>query len=192
MLFGDVLADLLPAGKGVAFVTRGNDLFVSTRTELAKPSRSSATQSAAPAPAPPAPPPGPAGVEWVAGVSRWTLAADRGALRLWRTPSDPAAIYQPPRPKPVRDTTTPTTRHGLLGLMVERSGSPLDTLRVDVPFWMLLAVTATAPIIRSVRALRRSTRRASHQCPNCGYDLRATPDRCPECGTPGPQRATPR
>ena len=58
---------------------------------------------------------------------------------------------------------------------------------VLIQFWFLAAVTAIAPLamtlwkFRVVRRLRRAKR--SGLCPDCGYDLSGSPDRCPECGT---------
>jgi hypothetical protein len=59
--------------------------------------------------------------------------------------------------------------------------------RFNVPYWLLFALTAWLPAVRGLAVHRsrrlRAYRRTHGQCLQCGYDLRATPDRCPECGT---------
>jgi hypothetical protein len=50
-----------------------------------------------------------------------------------------------------------------------------------VPLW-LLAVTFFLCGVWLYRKRRNATSRG--RCVTCGYDLRASPDRCPECGTP--------
>jgi hypothetical protein len=57
------------------------------------------------------------------------------------------------------------------------------------PHWFAALVTAILPAIVLVRWRRDRRRVAEGRCETCGYDLRATPDRCPECGTLTPQVA---
>jgi hypothetical protein len=51
-----------------------------------------------------------------------------------------------------------------------------------VPYWFLVGVTAIPPALWTARAWKRRRRRGDGMCPTCGYDLRASPERCPECG----------
>jgi hypothetical protein len=55
--------------------------------------------------------------------------------------------------------------------------------RFYCPLWMLTISAGLFAAALVVSRLRRRPDRRAGQCPRCGYDLRATPERCPECGT---------
>lgn len=85
------------------------------------------------------------------------------------------------------------------GMWIVNENGDLVSIRTwVVPKWFVLLVLAL-PAIAWAAALtasrvRRRRRRVRGQCAACGYDVRATPERCPECGTPvgaaGPGRTS--
>ena len=86
----------------------------------------------------------------------------------------------------------PGTRRRLPGgFEYEPSGADPRQARqfyLFVPYWFPMAAAALLPALWTASSIRRRLRArrdaGAKPCPRCGYDLRATPDRCPECGTP--------
>jgi hypothetical protein len=51
-----------------------------------------------------------------------------------------------------------------------------------MPYWVVSLPSSVFPLLWIGRFLRRRSRRKRGLCLHCGYDLRASPGRCPECG----------
>jgi hypothetical protein len=56
------------------------------------------------------------------------------------------------------------------------------TVALQAPLWFPCSLLAIGPTFWLIAYRRRAKRARLGLCLNCGYDLRASPERCPECG----------
>jgi len=61
-----------------------------------------------------------------------------------------------------------------------------ENVYISVPDWMLIVAAGILPMVWWARWRQMRLRRKG-LCLNCGYDLRASSERCPECGTEIPR-----
>ena len=86
------------------------------------------------------------------------------------------------------------SNHGGLGLQRFDPPGADGTMVVypsilSIPYPVVALLLLVVPAVRVVARRRvASNRRRAGQCENCGYDLRATSGRCPECGIVPPLR----
>lgn len=54
---------------------------------------------------------------------------------------------------------------------------------VAIPYWALIPPSAILPILWFLSRRRQQHRHRAGHCHTCGYDLRESKEKCPECGT---------
>lgn len=65
------------------------------------------------------------------------------------------------------------------------AGAGPKNLLLHAPIWLpLLLVSAALGADVAIAYRQERRRRRAGLCRHCGYDLRASPERCPECGQP--------
>jgi hypothetical protein len=144
------------------------------------------------------------GVERSGPWLRYSVTVSRGELHLsvsrarggvslprypateWRWTAGPAQDFGR-----MTAVALPGARPPVAGFFFDRRVlNGVDDTYVILPMWAVTAALGALPgwvIARHVRRRRRAGRARAWCCGACGYDCRATPERCPECGTVAPR-----
>jgi len=129
---------------------------------------------------------GPGGTVRVVFVMHGKGGVGFGALVAADDPQVHGALWQEEPPAYAGDLGRLPARWGALGFRyVDLSGPAARGWGVVVPLWSVLLPLAAWPAWQLWGRRRREQlrRRRLGLCRHCGYDLRATPGQCPECGT---------
>lgn len=94
------------------------------------------------------------------------ILSQNAAARDYPTSLTHGLDQYPPRPKYLQPRVSDT------GLYWE----------ISIPLWLPLLFATAPPLWVAGRTWTRRRRRGSGLCAACGYDLRASASRCPECG----------
>ena len=132
-------------------------------------------------------------VRWLSPATTKSVTCCHGALRLRGWGNN----VKPPAFKPIscwriewsgdhsypEPTWMPKSRSGYGGYTRSTTGPALE---IDIPLWPLVVPLAFLVWYNNwlspIRRHRRRKRKKLGLCVKCGYDLRASKERCPECG----------
>ena len=125
----------------------------------------------------------------------WRVRSSHGELEIYRYQPPLAGLIPfgkplpPSMPGPAPFTGISVVEPHFAGMITYGSGAAWmqsSTIRYasfGVRYMLLCLVLAAALLITGATLYAsRPRRRRAGFCPACGYDLRASPDRCPECG----------
>jgi hypothetical protein len=61
-----------------------------------------------------------------------------------------------------------------------------DYVSIAIPYWLPGLFVLALPMWWMGEIMRKRRRATHGLCPTCGYDIRASRERCPECGSATP------
>jgi hypothetical protein len=122
------------------------------------------------------------------GIARDVRDVDN-VLPQMREPLTACTWRRKPNEYPPRDKATTPAPLRALGFGWGSYGGPTGGedvhLKITIPMWFVMLPFAILPARWSTARRRERAKRrraASNCCTSCGYDLRASGGRCPECG----------